>query len=69
MKRETIVPGRWLLPLVALGAFGMIPALWPIHGVGVFAASVLLRLTLSAVLLYFIVRFFRRNDLSGPGAH
>lgn len=68
MKREPIVPARWLLPLLVLGAFGMIPALWPVHGFGVFVASLVLRLTVSAVLLYFIVRFFRRNGLRGPRA-
>ena len=68
MKREPIVPRRWVLPVVVIGAFGTIPALWPIHGIGVSIASLVLRLTFSAILLYFIVLFFRRNGVRGPYA-
>jgi hypothetical protein len=66
MKREPVVPNRWILPLVVLGAFGVIPALWPVHDFGVFVASLVLRVMVSAILIYFIVQFFRRNGLRGP---
>jgi hypothetical protein len=60
------MPRRWLVAVLIVGVFAMTPTLWPVHGLGAFFASVVLRVGVSAVLFYFIVRMFRRNGLRGP---